>query len=123
MNQTIRTMVELEVNKELAAALREELEDQLAGMYDRWDKLATKQMIDEVDHKSPADWSAGLKKELVMFVCCTRKGSFQCGEGYVPTCWMSTDKDEADLLSPKINPESVAVSPKKETADNQKMKL
>ena len=95
-NIIIRTMVELEVNVELATEFHNHLENQLAGIYDPRDKREIEQMIDEVDHTYPGDWSAALKKELVLFVCCAARGSFHCGVGYMPTCYMKPIKNGQD---------------------------
>ena len=85
-NNTIRTMTELEVNRELQSALRAKLENDIAGFYDQNDKNEIQALINELDRKFPAQWSPRLKKELMLFLLA--RAGFQSAAGYMATDWM-----------------------------------
>lgn len=82
----IRTMTELEVNRELQSAFRAKLENDIAGFYLEHDKQEVQDLIDELDRKFPAQWSPRLKKELMLFLL--SRAGFQSAAGYMATDWM-----------------------------------
>jgi len=89
-NNTIRTTVELEVNRDLEAAFRAKLEDDIAGFYLEHDKQDAQTLIDELTRKQPAEWSARLKKELMLFIMALAGFS---AAGYTATDWHNPNQN------------------------------
>lgn len=88
-SRTIRTMAELEVNRELELAFLEHLQNTADGM-GRADRKEIETMIKDCRRKSPAVWSSEAKKELLVFLFL--RAGFTLGEGYAVSGWMEGTK-------------------------------
>lgn len=86
---TIRTMAELEVNRDLELAFLGHLQIAADGM-DRADRKETEAIIADCRRKSPAEWSSEAKKELLVFLFL--RAGFTLGEGYAVSGWMEGTK-------------------------------
>ena len=65
---TIRTLAELETNKELVWAFIEDQKNQLAGLYMPGDKQYTAAVIADAESHRPERWTADTKREYVSFL-------------------------------------------------------